>query len=150
MVKASWYRDWQFGVAFVAAPVVWVALYLMDHPQLSLWWLQAPLLFLSLAIIRPLLEEIVFRGLLQGWCIQQPWGSVSYAGVTTANVFTSTVFTALHFIYHPPLMAAAVLLPSLVFGYFRDRYSGWLVPRIVLPCFYHAGYFMLYQPQSAL
>ena len=52
------------------------------------------------------------------------------------------VFTALHFVNHPPPWAAAVLLPSLLFGYFRDRH-GSVLPAIVLHVFYNAGYFLL-------
>ena len=57
----------------------------------------------------------------------------------------SLVFTGLHFIYHPPLWAASVLLPSLVFGYFKDRYRTLTTP-IILHVFYNAGYFWLFAP----
>ena len=65
--------------------------------------------------------------------------------VTHANLITSLVFTGLHFIYHPPLWAASVLLPSLVFGYFKDRYRTLTTP-IILHVFYNAGYFWLFAP----
>ncbi|MDX8405977.1 MAG: JDVT-CTERM system glutamic-type intramembrane protease [Mariprofundus sp.] len=131
----------------MAAPVVWAILFLIDRPQFDmLWLLLAPLSFLMLALVRPVVEEIVFRGLIQGWCINRGWGGKSVAGITLANISTSILFTALHLLSHTPLMALLVLVPSLLFGYFRDRYAGWLLPSIALHCFYNSGYFLLYQP----
>jgi len=49
------------------------------------------------------------------------------------------VFTGLHFIYQPPLWAALVLFPSLVFGFFKDRTRGLAAP-IILHSFYNAGF----------
>ena len=70
----------------------------------------------------------------------KPWrlGPLSHA-----NILTSVLFTALHFINHPPLWAAAVLFPSLVFGLFKDR-SGGLAAPIILHVFYNSGYFWLF------
>lgn len=135
--------DWQFGLALLAGPAIWLGMYLFFQPHISLWWLNDPLKLMMVAIVWPVLEEIVFRGGLQGWLIDKPWGSPSIAGISRANVMTSLLFTSLHFINHPPLMATAVFAPSLLFGHFRDRYSGWLIPPITLHCFYNAGYFML-------
>ena len=145
--KPNWFRDWQLGAAFMVAPVVWTSLYLIDTPPLKLEWVSAaPLLFLMLILVRPVLEEIVFRGLLQGWSIKQSWGRESIVGITYANITISIVFAALHLMSLTPFMAALVFIPSLVFGYFRDRYNGWLIPGILLHCFYNAGYFLLYRP----
>ncbi len=129
----------------IAAPFIWVALYWIDTPSLDLAWVLAtPLLFLMLVIVQPVLEEFLFRDLLQGWLIKQSWaqGQISY--ISFANVVTSLLFTGMHFISHAPLMAVAVFIPSLVFGYFRDRYDGWLMPSIGLHCFYNAGYFLIF------
>ena len=63
-------------------------------------------------------------------------------GFTLANLATSVLFTALHFVSHPPLWAAGVLLPSLLYGYFRDRHDS-VYPAIALHVFYNAGYFLL-------
>ena len=139
------FRDWHYAVALVAAPMVWLGLYLAGfsvvHPA---WILASPLIFLMLVMVQPVLEELVFRGLLQGWLLERAVFTASFAGVSLANVLSSVVFTALHFINHPPWMAASVLLPSLLFGYFRDRYKGWLMPSIGLHCFYNAGYFLIF------
>jgi len=122
-----------------------VGLYVVYAPELQpAWVLAAPAQFFMLAAVQPVLEELVFRGLLQGWLREKGGFINAFLGVGLANVLTSVVFTALHFINHAPWMAASVFFPSLLFGYFRDRYDGWLVPSIGLHCFYNAGYFLLF------
>jgi membrane protease YdiL (CAAX protease family) len=113
---------------------------------LSLAWpLHTPMIFLLVALIYPVLEELVFRGALQGALYRQPWGRRSLGQVSLANLLTSLVFAGFHLFYHAPLWAALVLFPSLIFGYFRDRYQS-VVPAIVLHVFYNAGYFWLFPP----
>ena len=63
--------------------------------------------------------------------------------LSKANVLTSLLFTALHFFSHSPLWAAAVFLPSLVFGHFRERHNS-LVSPIILHAFYNGLYFSLF------
>jgi len=119
----------------------------MDHQEPEpAWVLAAPLIFIMLVLVRPVVEEIVFRGLLQGWCQKQRWGGEVVCGISMANIATSIVFTGLHFFTHAWLMAALVFIPSLIFGYFRDRYDGWLLPCIILHCYFNAGYFLMYPP----
>jgi len=143
--QSSWYRDWYYGVAIIAAPLVWAVLYWINPPIVDpAWGVVDPLMFINLVLLQPTLEELVFRGLIQGWLIKQLWAGGQILGISFANMMTSLLFTALHFIYHEPLMAIAVFVPSLVFGYFRDRYDGWLVPCIGLHCFYNAGYFLIF------
>lgn len=144
--------DWQYGLVIIAAPLLWAVLLLwLDPAQPSLdWVLLAPWLFLSLVFAQPVLEEVVFRGWLQGWMMEKEWGAHRFLNISSANILTSIVFVIMHFFYHAPLMALLVFIPSLVFGYFRDRYDGWLMPGILLHCFYNAGYFYLYAPRLPL
>jgi len=147
IVRAKLMTDWQYGVVIIAAPLLWAVLLWLDAPQPSFDWISlAPWLFLSLVFAQPLLEEVVFRGWLQGWLMEKQWGSYRLLNISAANLLTSIVFVTMHLFYHAPLMALLVFVPSLVFGYFRDRYDGWLMPSILLHCFYNAGYFYLYPP----
>lgn len=137
-------RDWQFWAALVAAPIFWALLYgLGSAPVDAVWPLAQPVRFLLPALIYPVLEEIVFRGGLQPWIARQPWGAHRVAGISYANALTSVLFSALHFLFHPPLWAALVLVPSLVFGYFRERHDSLASP-IMLHVFYNAGYFWIF------
>jgi len=139
--------DWHYGLAIIAALLLWGMLLWIDSPQPSMDWVFiAPWFFLSLVFVQPILEEVVFRGGLQGWLAGKDWGSRVVLHITLANILTSVVFVAMHLFYHTLLMALLVIVPSLLFGYFRDRYDGWLIPSIVLHCFYNMGYFLLYAP----
>jgi len=141
------WRDLQWGVALLAGPMVWLLLYGVDQPNIQLDWpVSRPWMFMMLIAVYPVLEEVVFRGLIQGWLLGKTSNAPLCSSISQANMLTSIAFSLLHLFAHAPLMAALVLLPSLVFGYFRDRYHGWLVPSIVLHCFYNAGYFLLYKP----
>jgi len=131
----------------MAAPIVWILLYLIDRSPLNIVWMfEMPVLFSMLILIRPIIEEIVFRGVVQGGLLRAEWLREKVVGISYANIGTSIVFAAFHLMSLTPLMAASVFIPSLVFGYFRDRYHGWLVPAILLHCFYNAGYFLLHRP----
>ena len=73
---------------------------------------------------------------------QYTWGQRAWHGVTVANSATSLPFMLGHGAYHPPIWAAAVLVPSLIFGYFRDHYTS-VYPSVTLHAVYNAGYFLL-------
>ena len=104
-----------------------------------------PLPFLLAALAYPVLEEIVFRGLLQGTLYACPFGRKRLGPLSWANLLASFAFTGFHFFYHSPLWAVAVIFPSLVFGYFRDKYQS-LLPPIILHVFYNTGFFWLFKP----
>ncbi len=136
-------KDVYWWAALLCGPLFWAGLWLagvdiQSPDRFLLYWER----FLLVILIYPLLEEIVFRGALQGWLLERGL-TAAWGGISTANLLTSLVFTALHFIYHPPFWAAAVFLPSLVFGFFRDRYQR-LTSAIALHVFYNAGYALLY------
>ena len=130
----------------MAAPLVWASLYVYDKHSIDVSWvLAAPMLFVMVVLIRPILEEIVFRGLLQGWLIKQRRWESKIVHISYANIITSLIFAALHLLAHPPIMALLVLLPSIIFGYFRDRYHGWLIPSVILHSYFNLGYYLLYK-----
>ncbi len=87
------------------------------------------------------MEELIFRGALQGELLRRGWEQQTIAGLSVANWITSLAFMALHFIAHPPLWAAAVLVPSLLFGHFRERFRS-LYPPLSLHIYYNTGYFL--------
>ncbi len=96
---------------------------------------------LSLCIVQPVLEEAIFRGVVQGELLHRRWGRANAYGISAANALTSLAFTALHFISHPPIWAASVIVPSLLFGYFRERHNS-LYPPLALHIYYNTGYFL--------
>jgi membrane protease YdiL (CAAX protease family) len=139
-------RLWQdplFWLALAAGPLCWLVIYLLLRTEPRWGWpLAAPLQYLLPALVYPVLEEIVFRGLVQEW-VRKRISKRVFGPLSVANLLTSVVFTGLHFIYHPPLWAALVLFPSLVFGFFKDRTRGLGAP-IILHCCYNAGFLWLF------
>jgi hypothetical protein len=137
--------DWLLGAAFLAAPFYWWVLTLIvnstSEPAESSADTKRLLL---LVIVYPILEEIVFRGALQGWVRRKSWGLRHRFGVTTANILTSIVFAAFHLIRRPNIWSAGVILPGLVFGFFRDRYGNLYAP-MALHIFYNAGLIWLFR-----
>ena len=96
-----------------------------------------------LALVYPVLEELAFRGFLQEALYKTAQGKKTWLGISGANALTSVIFALFHLLRHPPLWAASIIFPSLVFGFFRDRYER-VTPAIVLHVFYNAGYFWLF------
>ena len=137
-------KDRAFGAALLAAPLFWGGLLLWAGTSPDLGWpARAPGQFLMLALALPVLEELAFRGFLQGALHKSAWGARARLGISAANLVTSLVFAAAHLLRHPPLWAGLTFFPSLVFGFFRDRY-GRVLPSILLHIFYNAGYFWLF------
>ncbi len=128
-----------------AGPAAWLVLYLIFQPQPS-WQgvVDNARLLVMACLIYPAAEEIAFRGLLQGWLIRQPaLQHASVAGFTGANWVTSLLFSAAHLLHHSLPWAVLVMGPSLVFGWFRDRYQS-IVPGLLLHILYNSGYFLLF------
>jgi len=139
-------RDRLFQLALLAGPVVWLTLLTwqpatpFDANEPAQWGR-----LLLLAGLYPLLEEWLFRGLLQPQLLGYRPLRARLLGLSGANLLTSLLFGAVHLFAHPPLWAAAVIVPSLIFGAFRDRYHS-VVPAILLHGFYNLGYFLLFWP----
>jgi uncharacterized protein len=133
------FRDWQFLAAIAFGLLFWFGLAWFAPNTRGLGFSFAALL--SLCIAQPVIEEILFRGVIQGEFLRRPWGLAERFGISAANVATSIAFTALHFISHPPAWAASVLIPSLLFGYFRERHRS-LYPPLTLHIYYNTGYFL--------
>lgn len=99
-----------------------------------------------LIIFLPLLEEAAFRGFLQ-----DRLGKVSileskeYHGITASNVITSITFTALHFFHYSGILPALTFIPSLIFGFFKDRTGGISAP-FFLHALYNAGFLSIHWP----
>ena len=138
------WRDPLFYLALLAGPACWLALYLIQQQPLIHWsWpLHHPWHYLLPVLFYPVLEEIVFRGLVQE--LVHEYISRRFMGpLSIANLLTSCLFAGLHFLYHAPLWAALVFFPSLVFGFFKER-SGRLTAPILLHSFYNAGFLWLF------
>lgn len=128
----------QYLIAMIGAPVfVLCYIYVFDHQPLELKTLfsdKQALFFLIL--FYPVIEEIVFRGVIQEFIASktQKYPTILYLSV--ANILTSLLFVMIHFVHHTPLWALLVFVPSLIFGYFKDQYQH-IAPSIFLHMFYN-------------
>jgi membrane protease YdiL (CAAX protease family) len=141
------WRDRIFWVAVTAAIIFWGIVYGFGRPNVNVTWpLTYPWLFLISAIIGPILEEVVFRGLIQEYLAKR--ARAAFPGpISVSNLVTSVLFSAAHLIYHPPLWAAASFIPSLLFGYFKDKYQS-LGPPMMLHTYYNSGYYLIFKPME--
>ena len=136
----GWWPDTGFRLALIAAVPVWGVVWWLGGGTVPdpLWPLHEPGWFLRGVLFYPFVEEWLFRGVLQPWlCDRVP---KQWAGITLANVLVSLLFASLHLVSHPPLAAMAVLVPSLVFGWLRDRHGSFL-PAVAMHAWYNVGYF---------
>ena len=133
-------RDVHFGLAVLAGPVVWSVI--AWQGQRTPAWPEDWTTYLLIVLLYPVVEEIIFRGFLQEWLWRRTRGRLLLGPLSVANIMAATAFAAAHLVVHAPTHALAVLLPGLVFGFFRDRY-GSILPGALLHCFYNAGWFLL-------
>ena len=134
------HRDPLFLAAIAAGALFWLVLALaVKVPGRVPTW---PAL-VSLLLWQPTVEELLFRGVVQGELLARPFGARKMGPFSAANVIASLAFALIHFRHHPPLWAAAVFAPSLVFGLLRERH-GCIWPALVLHIYYNSGYFLLF------
>jgi len=137
--------DSHFWVAVVLGPVVWIAL----------WWLLLPpggkpvpggvalTVLFSSVILYPVIEELAFRGFIQTWLLEKAiFKNKPFLNISYANIVTSFLFASFHLFNQPPLWAALIFAPSLVFGYLRDRYEA-VSPSIFIHAWYNLGFLLL-------
>jgi len=102
-----------------------------------------PLNVLLLSILLyPIIEEIVFRGVVQDFFSGQVKFNIIFFGISLANILTSSLFALSHLFNQEPFWALLTFFPSLIFGYFKDRHNN-LLSCISLHIFYNLGFYIL-------
>jgi len=139
---SPFHRDSVFLWLFALGPITWLAMIWFLAFQPLPWHVIQSAAFLSVALWQPLFEELLFRGVIQGQLLQTMWGRKTWIGLSLANLLTSLLFTLAHLASHSVSWSLLVFVPSLCFGFIRDRF-GSVYPAIVLHAFYNAGYFLL-------
>ena len=125
--------DFQLLLALIAPLLVW--------PWVPAWEPHSGnglLNSIALITLIPFAEEILFRGLLQGWLLEKSWFNKTSAGISRANWLSSFAFAAAHVWQHALMLVPGYLLVSLVLGHFRERYRGITVP-VLLHGYYNLG-----------
>jgi hypothetical protein len=127
-------------MAMLSALPVWVAL--------GFWFgadLRAPsnwIAWTSLILVQPLLEEVVFRGLLLSQVarlISTKTVLIWTLHISVANIVVTVCFAADHLRTQPPQWALAIVIPSLVLGHLRER-TGSVWPPVLVHILYNTGF----------
>ena len=135
------YRDGTFLAAAAAGGGFCIVLWWL-LPVVPIAWRQlGSSQFMSLVVAQPILEELVFRGLLQGRLRRWQPMQAAWRGFTVANGVSALLFACAHLVNHSAPWAAAVFVPALAFGFFRDRYAS-IWPGTVLHILYNGAYFV--------
>jgi uncharacterized protein len=130
--------DFQLLLALIAPLLVWpwVPAGLFSFPENNIFNTVA------LFTLVPIVEEILFRGFLQGWLLQKIWFGKINAGISRANWFTGIAFASAHLWQHALWLMPGYFLVSLLLGHFRERYQGIRVS-ILLHAYYNLGFVLV-------
>ncbi|AFU99110.1 abortive infection protein [Simiduia agarivorans SA1 = DSM 21679] len=100
-----------------------------------------PFQLVLLVILFPLLEEIVFRGLVQP-LIARHWRA-RWQQLSLANMATSALFALAHVASRGPSpLTVGVFIPSLLFGHAAESNRGKLGAPIAMHMAFNAGFFL--------
>jgi len=138
----GFYRAPVFLSGLAVGAAFWIILPLLTVVHPLPWRYIVSIPFLAAVLWQPMVEELLFRGCLQGLLSIREWGQRSLLGISNANILTSVVFVGAHLATHSLPWALSTVFPSLLFGVLRDR-SGSVLPSITLHLVFNAGYFML-------
>lgn len=150
VVTRSYWHQRDFWLACIAAALFWAIFRLLNTPPpVDIVYPVLSSTLLLLIFVFPVLEEIVFRGLIQESIHQllshNRLPTVLFWRISSANLVASLLFSASHLWAHSALWALATLVPSLIFGYFKDKYQS-LQPAIMLHIFYNLGFYLFLWP----
>lgn len=133
--------DGPFLLALAAAPALWALLWLSGMPLPAVGRADAWRTVLSVVLWYPLVEELTFRGGIQGALLQYPAFRRRRVGISMANLAAASGFVAWHWFYQGGVLVLAVLPPALIFGYFRDRF-GSIYASVCLHGWYNATFLL--------
>ena len=135
---APWWLFWLLGVGSLVG--IWLGWFSGDRRDVSEY--SSALFWVSVVLYYPVMEELLFRGVLQGALVRWGcWSRRKLAGISGANLLVSLAFVAAHLVYQDPVWALAVFGPSLIFGYLRDHAESVYYP-VILHAFWNGSFFI--------
>lgn len=138
-------KDKTYGAALIAAPMFYFiyGTIFYDGTLFSASFAEDRHQLILLIILYPIAEELAFRGFIQSQMINMLGKRPLSYGVSLPNVITSFLFSLVHLINHDLIWSALIFFPSLLFGYFKEKYDS-TKPGIGLHIIYNAGYYLLF------
>lgn len=92
----------------------------------------------TLCVAYAVIEEVIFRGVVQSWLLARTKQRSSICRLSQANLVTSALFALAHLWQHPLGLFPGYFAISLLFGHFREQHQG-----IRIPLMLHAYYNLL-------
>jgi len=89
------------------------------------------LIYLSVLLWYPVVEELAFRGVVQGVASQYFQARAANWVISPANLIATVAFVLWHLLYLWTPLALTLAVPALIYGFFRDRYQSLLPPLIL-------------------
>ena len=126
--------DYRLIAALVAPLLVWPWVPVWNDGVFRAGVIGAAVFVVSVSV----LEEVVFRGFLQGWLLGRAGFRQMLFYFSRANWLTSLAFAAAHVWAHTLLLVPGYFMVGMALGYFRERYNGILLP-IILHSYYNLG-----------
>ncbi len=106
----------------IGAPVVWGGIvWILGFESDVGSFVRSPFRAGAILLLYPVLEEVVFRGLVQDYISIKTKACDSFLSVTWANWLTTMLFCLTHFVTRSLTVALLVAVPSLVLGALRDK-----------------------------
>jgi membrane protease YdiL (CAAX protease family) len=122
------FHDRMLYLAIGCSLVLGSAFWLLLPCSLITMYQITPTFLLLVLFVYPVVEEIIFRGTVQELLLQRKPMKVTYYGISRANMMTSCLFGGFHLMHQPFLFAILIIMPSILLGYFKERYSTLAVP----------------------
>ena len=136
-----WPSDWQLWITLLGAIAVVLVLRQLLPTGYASHITSSTIMLASTLLLYPLVEELLFRGVIQGELLRHDFWSRQHFFISRANLMTSFLFALLHLVHQAPIWALAVTVPSLVMGHFRERYRS-IVAALALHVYFN-GVFII-------
>lgn len=139
-IKFIW-KDKFFWASIILPLIVWVLYVVISQKSPNLYYIkEKQFQLLMFVFVYPIVEEVIFRGLIQDY-LNRKFNHKKNLSISYANIETSILFVLFHLIYQSAVWSLMVFIPSVIFGYFKDKYGKLQLP-IFLHCFYNAGFLL--------
>lgn len=90
-------------------------------------------------LIAPILEELVFRGLIQSELLSLLGNKPFLPTISLANILTSVAFISMHYFTRLEIGVLWLFIPSLLLGVLRERHNS-----VIIAIFFHAWFNLNY------
>lgn len=96
------------------------------------------LALLSVILVQPVLEELIFRGFLLTRLLRH---THTRTGRCVAITLQALAFSLLHIVHHPAVWATLIVVPGMLFGWLRVRHDS-VLPAMAAHSAFNGAYWL--------